>query len=420
MEATLNNVIALHTQGIDAVEPLHHQLLLDLAEVDRYANKPRERELVRELRGGFDEYLRLWRSKGPKQELVFFLRTHPLAVVQALRRYNEDEERASEEGHLRSVRRMSWGLVAVAGLGSVAGMVLGYGVARSLRRSVQQLLIRVQGATELLSQQIPAVQVEGVGEPLWDGANDLVARVEEAVRRLNDREREVRRADRMAAVGQLAAGVAHEVRNPLTSAILLLETARKDPAAGLTAEDLDLIGQELHRIESILQTFLSYARPPKLERTECDLVTVVQDALAVARGRIGQANVAVTVNAPGPCRLVADPAQLGQVALNLILNAVDAMPAGGHLSFDFGSDPSNGTIRLTVRDTGYGIAAEILPRLFEPFVTGKETGTGLGLVVSKRLIEDHGGTIEGYNPPDGGACFVIRLPGPSAQTPPTG
>jgi signal transduction histidine kinase len=113
---------------------------------------------------------------------------------------------------------------------------------------------------------------------------------------------------------------------------------------------------------------------------------------------------------------LADPAQLGQVVLNLILNAVDAMPTGGRLRFGFDRS-TDGSVLLSVRDTGRGISETILPHLFEPFVTGKETGTGLGLVVSKRLIEDHGGTIEGFNPPGGGACFVIRLPAsPGAES----
>jgi two-component system sensor histidine kinase HydH len=411
VEATLNNLVSLHNQGVVAVEPLHDQVGLDLAEVERFANKTRERELAEQLRYEFDEYLRMWQARVASKELADYLRSNPLASVQALRKFNGAEMQASEEVHRRSVQRMIWGLAVVGGLGSIAGLVLGYGLARSLRRAVQQFLIRVQGASDLLGQQVPVVRVEGVGEPLHDEATDLVARVEQAVRRLNDQEREVRRAERLAAVGRLAAGLAHEIRNPLTSAILLLETAGRDAAASLTPGDLDLIVQELTRIEAMVQTFLNYARPPKLERTECDLVRVVNDALALARGKLNQAGITVRFDPPdSPCLLLADRPQLIQVVLNLVLNAVEAMPTGGVLTVDVASNPAAGTVTLALRDTGVGIAADILPRLFEPFVTGKETGTGLGLVVSRRIVEDHGGTIAGSNDPGGGARFVVRLP----------
>jgi signal transduction histidine kinase len=344
-------------------------------------------------------------------DLADYLRAKPLPSVQALRKFNGDEMRASEEVHRRSVNRMIWGLALVGGLGSIAGLVFGFGLARSLRRAVQQFMIRVQGASDLLGRQVPDLRIEGVGEPLQDGANDLVNRVEQAVRRMNEQEREVWRAERLAAVGRLAAGMAHEVRNPLTSAILLLETAGHDPTARLTHEDLDLITQELHRIESTLQTFLDYARPPKPAWADCDLTRVVQDAVALARGRINQAGITVRLNVPAdPCRLLADRTQLVQVVLNLLLNAVDAMPTGGALTIDLAGQPTEGTVELAVRDTGPGIATDVLSRLFEPFVTGKETGTGLGLVVSRQMVDDHGGTITGSNDPGGGARFVVRLP----------
>jgi C4-dicarboxylate-specific signal transduction histidine kinase len=131
----------------------------------------------------------------------------------------------------------------------------------------------------------------------------------------------------------------------------------------------------------------------------------------LARGRIDQQRVAVRFDAPpGGCTLHADREYLRQVVLNLLLNALDVMPHGGTLGVAVGSGTEGRSVELSVTDTGPGINPAILPRLFEPFATNKETGIGLGLVVSKRIVEDHGGSIHGATRPEGGACFTVRLP----------
>lgn len=407
LDVTIDNLIALHSGGATDVEPLHEQADANLVEIERFANKEDEQRLARRVADSFADYRRRWEGKAKPAELADFLRASTQPAVNDLRVYNGEELKGSEKSHLEAVGRLAWGLAVVGGLGSVGGLVFGFGLSRGLRRTIQKFLVRVEGASELLGQQLPAVEVrDGPG----DGADDLVRRVELAVRRLNEQEREVRRAERLAAVGQLAAGVAHEVRNPLTSAILLLETSRRDPSAGgLTDEDLNLIEQELHRIEQTLKTFLAFARPPKLVRSEFDLSALIGEAVALCRGRLEQAGVAVEVRAAkGDLRLSADREQVRQVLVNLMLNAADAMPTGGRLTLTAERSPD--AVQISAADTGPGIAADILPRLFEPFATGKETGTGLGLVVSKRIAEDHGGTLTGSNPPGGGARFVLTLP----------
>ncbi|HEX4610699.1 MAG TPA: ATP-binding protein [Urbifossiella sp.] len=413
LEATLNALAMLHDRRSPDVEPLHRQAEDDLVEIDRHANKPEERQLAGDTAGQFTEYVRRWRADAPPAELAGFLRERALPAVQTLRVYNGEEMKRSEDEHRRSLRRMAWGLAAVGGLGSAGGLVLGYGLARSLRRTIHHFLVRVQGASDLLGRNAPTVEWARSGEPLRDGADDLLRRVEQVVLKLQQREREVLRAERLAAVGQLAAGVAHEVRNPLTAAVLLIETARKDPAAGgLTDEDLDLIEAELHRAERSLQALLDYARPPRLERSTVDLAGVVRDAVGLARGRIDRQRVVVKLDAPpGGCRLEADPDQLRQVVLNLILNSLDVMPHGGTLRLAVAPPAGrDNTVALVVGDTGPGIPEAVLPRLFEPFATGKETGLGLGLSVCRRIVEDHGGTVVGENPPGGGARFTVRLP----------
>ncbi len=416
LEETLTELAARHELGVGDVTGLHEQVEDHLGEMDRFVDKERERELAAAITASYREYLTKW-TGGPaspdrRAALVRHLRDDTLPACRRLRDFNTAQIEESEREHRRSLRQMTWGLAVVGGLGSVGGLVFGYGLARSLRRTIHQFLVRVQGASELLSQEVSAVEWQRAGEPLHDGADELLRRVEQVVLKLQRTEREVRRAERLAAVGQLAAGVAHEIRNPLTSAILLIETGRKDPAAGgLTDEDLDLVEQELHRIERSLQTFLDYARPPKLARSACDLAAVADAALALARGRADQQRVAARLRRPDrACVLDADREQLRQVVLNLVLNALDAMPHGGTLDVAVTPPGPDGTAELSVADTGPGIAADILPRLFEPFASGKETGLGLGLVVSKRIVEDHGGTIRGFNQPGGGACFVVRLP----------
>jgi two-component system sensor histidine kinase HydH len=411
LEATLSALALLHDRRSRDAEPLHGQARADLAAIERFADKDDERALALAAAARFDEYLARWRRGDPPAELAAFLRTEALPAATAQRVYNGGELTRSEEEHRRALRQMAWGLVAVGGLGSAAGLALGYGLARSLKRTIHRFLVRVQGATDLLEQEAPAVEWQRTGEPLADGGDELLRRVEQVVGKLQQREREVRRAERLAAVGQLAAGVAHEIRNPLTAAILLLEAARRDPAAALTGDDLDLIAAELHRVEGSLQTFLDYARPPKLHRAAADLAAVARDALGLARGRIDQQRVAVELDAPpGGCGLDADADQLRQVVLNLVLNALDVMPHGGALRLAVGPAAGQNGVELTVTDTGPGIRPDILPRLFEPFATGKETGLGLGLVVSRRIAEDHGGTLTGANRDGGGARFTVRLP----------
>ncbi|MDB5308085.1 MAG: kinA 2 [Gemmataceae bacterium] len=414
LEETLIDLLALESRGVDDVTPLHERVAAHLAEIERFADKQAERDLARRVALSFSSYRQLWENRtatpDAAKRATDHLRGDTLPACTQLRDFNTGEVSESEREHELALRWLAWGFAAVGVLGSVAGLVLGYGLARSLRRAVDSFLVRVQGASDLLGQELATVTVERVGPEDRDGVEDLVRRVGEVVRTLQQREREVRRAERLAAVGQLAAGVAHEIRNPLTSVQLLVQTARKDPTAGaLDGNDLALIDAELGRIERSLKAFLDYARPPKAERVSCDVAAVVKDALNLIRARAYQQRVGIRFDAPPvPIVLLADPEQLRQVVVNLLLNALDAMPAGGTLEVVLLTDGD--VVELAVTDTGPGIPAGILPRLFVPFVTGKETGLGLGLVVSKRIVEDHGGTIAGVNRPEGGARFVVRLP----------
>jgi two-component system sensor histidine kinase HydH len=396
-------LVALRTQGVQEVSPIHHRIHQQIEEIRRFADKEAERDLAKNIDASFDRYLALEQSS--KVEATNHLRDETLPAAHRLREFNSREVLESERQHQASVGLFAWGFVAVGTLGSIAGLVLGYGLARAFRRAVDSLLVQVQGASDLLGQELATVRVDRVGS---DGIEKLVERVGEVVRALQQREREVHRAERLAAVGQLAAGVAHEIRNPLTSVQLLIQTARKDSTAGLDSDDLELIESELGRIEQSLRMFIDYARPAKPLRESCDLIPVIRDTLNLTRTRTEQQKVSVSFESVGPVLCFADPRQIRQVVMNLVLNALDAMPAGGTLEMH--AEAAANGVRLRVCDSGQGIPPEIMLRLFEPFATDKDTGLGLGLVVSKRIIEDHSGTISGSNRAEGGACFEFELP----------
>jgi two-component system sensor histidine kinase HydH len=239
----------------------------------------------------------------------------------------------------------------------------------------------------------------------------VVSEIEQVVRKLQQREREVLRAEQLAAVGQLAAGVAHELRNPLTSIKMLVQTTREELAAqGLSAEDLQVIELEIRRMERCLQTFLDFARPPKPSYRLGDIAEPIQRTVELVSGRARKQQVEVAFPPPPtPVVVNADADQLQQLLVNLALNALDAMPRGGRLEFAVAqSEPD--AVEVRVRDTGPGISDDLLPRLFQPFVSSKETGLGLGLVTSQRIAETHGGSLRAGNHPGGGACFYLRLP----------
>ena len=244
-------------------------------------------------------------------------------------------------------------------------------------------------------------------------ANVLSLAIERKRHEQEQRERDLLRSDQMATVGQVAAGVAHELRNPLTAVKGLVQVNLKEARSrGLPADDLRVIEQEIRRMERTLQAFLDFARPPRPERRRMSLIPLIDQTLALVRGRIEKQKVSLQVLRPaGPVVVEGDADQLQQLLLNLALNALDVVPRRGSLEIELRL-PQPGWVEIRVSDSGPGIAPALLTRIFEPFVSGKDSGLGLGLTVSRRIAEDHGGNLEAFNRPEGGACFVLRLPVP--------
>ena len=206
----------------------------------------------------------------------------------------------------------------------------------------------------------------------------------------------LREAERLATAGELAAGMAHEIRNPL--AAILNATALLTDETELTAEErastLAALRTETRRLNRILSDFLQFARPQEARRTSGDIREVVQHVGSLIRGdrsRTGRVDVRVAVD-PAVPRFAFDRDQVIQVVWNVALNAVESMHGRGRLSLEV--NRQNGDVALSVTDTGTGIAKENLPHVFEPFYTGKPNGSGLGLTIAERIVGAHGGRIE--------------------------
>ena len=349
-------------------------------------------------------------------------------ILQPIHSYLDDNEVEVENSVAENQQladRLVYGLLSLGICGCGAGLAAGFGIARGISRSLIQLSVPIRAAAGQLEAVVgPFTFPAGTDLGHLEGMLRTIAeRMGAVVERLRQSEREVLRAEQLAAVGQMAAGMAHELRNPLTSMKLLVQGAlaqesqeplacetEEDPARGLSGRDLRILEEEISRLEGILQSFLQFALPPKLERREVDLRSLVERAVRLVSARAAQRDIRIEQEVPDQTLLVlVDSAQFSQVLLNLLLNALDAVHSRGLVRVALALE-ADARVRLEVYDNGCGLPPELGARIFVPFITTKETGLGLGLSICKRLVEAHGGSISGATRPEGGAVFTIHLP----------
>ncbi len=219
----------------------------------------------------------------------------------------------------------------------------------------------------------------------------------------------LKKADRLAALGELSARMAHEIRNPLAAlcgSVQLLSSAKGLPECD--SRLLAIVTREAERLEVLISEFLMYARPTKPQTELIALFDYIKDELIFLGNDPRFANVILQNLVPESAEVTVDPNQLHQVIVNLLHNAADALLEGGWIKIEYSQSFESSIICIT--DNGSGIAADDARNLFEPFWTTKPTGSGLGLAISYRIIEAHGGSLSVESPPAGGCRFVITLP----------
>lgn len=242
-----------------------------------------------------------------------------------------------------------------------------------------------------------------------------VARLREELGRKN---LELRRRDRLAALGEMAAGMAHEVRNPLGGIALYASMLEKELPESSTAarSAASRISVGVRTLDRLVSDILDFAQERRLQRHPVRLANLLPALEASVEPWARQCQSRFIIEpAAGECPLNCDPERLGQALLNLAMNAVQAAGANGeaHLA----ARPKAGGAEIEIRDSGPGIPREDLDRIFNPFFTTKAQGTGLGLAIVHQIVEAHGGTIRAGNRPEGGARFVIWLPGEEGPAP---
>lgn len=234
------------------------------------------------------------------------------------------------------------------------------------------------------------------------------------IRRL---ERDARMQQRLAAVGEMAAGIAHEIRNPLASISGSMQILRKELALnGEQSQLMDIVLRESERLNQTIRSFLAYARPQRFGLTRLDLRPVLQDAALLLRNsaEVGQDHV-VDVDVPEvPVWCEADEGQVRQVIWNLATNGLRAMPDGGRLRLGARREPGDAAGVLVVQDEGVGIPESELDSIFQPFHGAFEKGSGLGMAIVHRIVQDYGGQIRVASKPGGGTTVEVRLPARAA------
>ncbi len=266
----------------------------------------------------------------------------------------------------------------------------------SLKESVTKLV------DEDLRSQVEVRSNDEIGE-LSEAFNEMVLRLRGS---LQERER----LSRLAATGELAATLAHEIKNPLNAIGGAATYLGNNFRGELIREFLKIITEEVSRINTLTTTLLNFAKPVTPNPRDTDLNTVVSGTIELLEQEARENGITIRKNlSPSLPPVSVDPDQIKQVLINLIVNSFDATPEGGEVAVQ--TEANNGTVHLSVRDTGEGIPPESLDSIFNPFFTTKTRGTGLGLAISKKIIKEHGGDITVRSSPGEGSEFTIVLPG---------
>ncbi len=307
---------------------------------------------------------------------------------------------------LASAKRKLYLLAAAV---TFIGIILGLYMARKVLKPVLILNKGVQRISEgEVGLEVPVVG-EGEIKELSISFNRMSVKLKDLIDKMKSAQEQLVKTEKLYAVGEFSAGIAHEIKNPLTPIKMLINTA-KDKKKPLTDRDIDVIDEEISRIDSIVKGFLAFARPESSEKTKVKINSLLQEVIAVTRAKMEQSDVQLVENyLPSLSEISGNHDSLKQVFLNIILNAMQAMDGdGGTLTVETFAE--NGNVEVAIRDTGVGIAKKDVEKIFDPFFTTKKEGTGMGLALTYTIVNDHAGKIEMDSTLGVGSVVKVKLP----------
>jgi len=399
----------------------HQRAFTDsLQKARKSANTEPMQEVIRQIDTGYEAYAKTRQEvielyhRGQRQAGArrhWEARRQFVSLLNLCDRYKLMHEyaisRTRTESETQARLLNTFALVALPGA-TILGVLLAYILIRQILGPIRQLALETAPAN-------PGSPVPDEVKALSRGVHSLMENVDQTQSELERSQEHLLQSGKWAMVGKLAAGVAHSIRNPLTSVNMRLFSLKRSLAMSPSQkEDFEVIAEEIRHLDAIVRNFLEFYRPPKLKMQRLSPSDVVDGAVQLLRYRLEFYGVEVKLLRDQRLpEILADPDQLKEVLANLLVNAYEAMVHGGVITIreELNLDPALGPAAvIRVSDTGPGIPPSVRDRVFQPFFSTKEEGTGLGLSIATRIIEDHGGRLELESPENQGASFIITLP----------
>jgi signal transduction histidine kinase len=290
---------------------------------------------------------------------------------------------------------------------------------RLITNPIQDLIVTMERAEQGLEARVNVSSSDEIGK-LGDAFNSLLTKLERARRRVERYHYEqMTRADRLASIGEMAAGIAHEIKNPLAGIAGVIQVLKKDlPSGDQKKAILDEVLSQVERMDKAVRNLLAFARPPEPKMTQVDINQLIDKLLDFLAPQFTKHSIKAERSfEPELPQLTLDPDLFQQALINIALNAIQAMPEGGKFIVETKAikpvEDNAGSIQIVFNDTGRGISLENRSRIFNPFFTTRQQGTGLGLSITQRIVEQHNGEISVTSVPGEGASFTITFPYPA-------